>query len=107
MPTRFKQRFTRAALPLALTAMGTAAVSAQDLILEEVVVTAQKREQSLQDVPISVTAFTANVIDRAGITDFSDYAMKTPNLGFQERGNRADTKFSIRGITNIGSQDGG
>jgi iron complex outermembrane receptor protein len=74
------------------------------LTLEEVVVTAQKREQSLQDVPVSVTAFTAQTIDRAGIRDFSDYAVKTPNLGFQQRGSRADTRFGIRGITNIGGQ---
>ncbi len=80
------------------------AQQATGLMLEEVVVTAQKREQSLQDVPVSITAFTAGAIDRAGITDFSDYAVKTPNLGFQQRGNRADVKFGIRGVTNIGGQ---
>ena len=74
------------------------------LVLEEVVVTAQKREQSLQQVPISVTAFTEKAIDRAGIVEFADYAVKTPNLGFQEQGNRANTKFGIRGVTNIGGQ---
>jgi len=72
--------------------------------LEEVVVTAQKRAQSLQDVPLSITAFTAETIDRAGITDFSDYAIRTPNLGFQEQGSSANTKFGIRGVTNIGGQ---
>jgi len=73
-------------------------------VLEEVLVTAQKREQSLQDVPLSITAFTAATIDRAGIRDFSDYAVKTPNVGFQQRGSRADTRFGIRGITNVGGQ---
>ncbi|MEQ9395714.1 TonB-dependent receptor [Haliea sp.] len=73
-------------------------------MLEEVLVTAQKREQSLQNVPVSVTAFSAETIERAGIRDFEDYAMKTPNVGFQQRGSRSDTKFGIRGVTNIGGQ---
>ncbi|MCB1843337.1 MAG: TonB-dependent receptor, partial [Halioglobus sp.] len=74
------------------------------LVLEEVLVTAQKREQSQQDVPLSITAFTAETIDRAGIADFSDYALKTPNLGFRQGGSRADTRFGIRGVTNVGGQ---
>ena len=108
MRTHTKNPFAFSTLALALSATATltgpAYAQSEQLVLEEVIVTAQKREQSLQDVPISVTAFTADVIDRAGITDFADYAMKTPNLGFQQRGNRAETKFSIRGITNIGGQ---
>ncbi|WP_188109619.1 TonB-dependent receptor [Pseudohalioglobus sediminis] len=100
-------RFSLKTLCLAVAAAASAQVAAQSdapLALEEVVVTAQKREQSLQDVPVSVTAFTEDVIDRAGISDFSGYAIKTPNVGFQQRGNRADTKFGIRGVTNIGGQ---
>lgn len=104
MNTKPLNLFAKSALALAVATSG-AVVSAQEtLVLEEVVVTAQKREQSLQDVPVSVTAFTADVIDRAGISNFSDYAIKTPNLGFQQRGTRADTKFGIRGVTNIGGQ---
>lgn len=74
------------------------------LVLEVVRVTAQKREQSLQEVPVSVTAFTADVIDRARIDNFTDYAVKTPNVGFQQQGSNADTRFSIRGVTNVGGQ---
>lgn len=99
--------FNLKTLCLAVAALGAGQATAQgdnSLALEEVVVTAQKREQSLQDVPVSVTAFTEDTIERAGINDFSAYAIKTPNLGFQQRGNRADTKFGIRGVTNIGGQ---
>jgi len=74
------------------------------LVLEEIVVSAQKREQLLQEVPVSITVFDARTIERAGINDFADYAIKTPNVGFQQRGNRADVKFGIRGVTNIGGQ---
>ncbi len=99
--------FARSTLAIAIAATTFSATAQQTdsgLVLEEVIVTAQKREQSLQDVPVSVTAFTADVIDRAGITDFADYAIKTPNVGFQQRGNNAETKFGIRGVTNIGGQ---
>ncbi len=106
----------RTALFLAITCAITSPVIAQDpatedpayqvdeLMIEEVFVTAQKRVQSLQDVPISITAFTNAEIERAGIREFSDYATKTPNVGFSQQGNRASTKVAIRGITNIGGK---
>ncbi len=74
----------------------------EGIFIEEILVTAQKREQNLQDVPISITAFDADTISRAGIREFTDYARKTPNVGFSNRGNRATTKVGIRGVTNIG-----
>ncbi|MDJ0712098.1 MAG: TonB-dependent receptor [Woeseiaceae bacterium] len=78
--------------------------STADAVIEEILVTAQKREQSLQEVPISITAFSAATIERAGIREFADYASKTPNVGFSTRGNRSTTKVGIRGVTNIGGK---
>lgn len=49
-------------------------------LLEEVVVTAQKREEDLQDVPISVQAFGAETLDALGIFDTSDLQFVTPTL---------------------------
>jgi len=49
-------------------------------ILEEVVVTAQKREQSLQDVPVSVTAFTGDAARELGFVNSVDIAAQTPNM---------------------------
>lgn len=72
--------------------------------LEEIVVTAQKREQSALEVPITITAFSAEAIERAGIESFEDYATLTPNIGFTRQGNRAYTKVAIRGVTNIGGK---
>jgi hypothetical protein len=50
--------------------------------VEEIVVTAQKREQLSQDVPIALTAFSAQTIQFRGIEDMSDLAMQTPGLQF-------------------------
>ena len=67
--------------------------------LEEVVVTAQKREQSLLDVPTSITAFSASDIEASRLQRFSDYALRAPNVGFSNpSGDRSDVRFSIRGI---------
>ena len=50
------------------------------LALEEVIVTAQKREQGLQDVPISIIAFSGERIDDAGITGLQELTLYTPNI---------------------------
>ena len=65
--------------------------------VEEIVVTAQKREQLSQDVPIALTAFSAQTIQFRGIQDMSDLAMQTPGLQFGlDTG--ADQQIYIRGI---------
>jgi len=51
-------------------------------LLEEIVVTAQKREENLQDVPISVQAFSAETLDAKGITNAVDLQMATPGLSY-------------------------
>ncbi len=68
-------------------------------VLEEVIITAQKREQNLQDVPISVTAFTGAQMEALGVTNSFDIAAFTP--GVHISGNLAgqNTQFSIRGVT--------
>ncbi|MCY4337659.1 MAG: TonB-dependent receptor [Gammaproteobacteria bacterium] len=68
-------------------------------VLEEVVVTAQKREQSLQDVGIAITAFTGEQMNVLGIEESFDIAAFSP--GVHISGNLAgqNTQFSIRGAT--------
>ncbi len=72
--------------------------------LEEVVVTAQKREESLQETPIAVTAFTARSLENKGIDDISDVANFTPNLVFDTTspigGLSSGAAVFIRGIGN-------
>ncbi|MEH6590966.1 MAG: TonB-dependent receptor [Halioglobus sp.] len=72
--------------------------SAQDrLVLEEVVVTARKRQESLQQVPIAVTAFTETQIQRAGIQRPGDFIALTPNVTMVNTVNAGDTQVTIRG----------
>lgn len=73
-------------------------------VLEEVIVTAQKRAQGLQDVPISISAFSGDKIKDAGIPDFEELSTYIPNFSVSE--NTIGDTISIRGI-NSDSQAGG
>lgn len=76
--------------------------------LEEILVSAQRREQSLTKVPISISAFTAAAIENNQIEDVEDYVAKAPNLSISTGETRAGNVsasshgLSIRGISNIG-----
>ena len=73
--------FRRVAVPAIATlaaALSSAGVIAAEL--EEVVVTAQKREQNVQDVPIAITAFTASALQTHGITDVAKMGNFVPNV---------------------------
>ncbi len=71
--------------------------------LQEVIVTAQKRSESEQTVPMSITTFSASALQQKAITDFFDYATKGPNLAFAPTGDGVGTArtISIRGISGI------
>src|SRR5262245_50952068 len=69
-------------------------------VFEEVIVTAQKREESIYDVPVAISAFTPETIERQGITDLTDIGKFVPNLnitGFSA-GHTASQNPFIRGI---------
>jgi len=83
---------------------GAEAEEAEEPLIDRISVTAQKREQDIQEVPISITAFTEQEIDRLGIDEFIDYASRSPNVGFSQQGNRAFTRMGIRGVTNVGGR---
>lgn len=72
--------------------------------LEEVTVTARKREESLQDVPISITAFSADAIEKANIYDIRDVVKLSPNVNFQSTGGNGTGRFMpnliFRGLQN-------
>lgn len=67
--------------------------------LNQVTVTARKREETLQDVPIAVTAYTAEALDRLDVEDISDLGAFTPNLTiYAARGSTSTVTAYIRGI---------
>jgi len=74
---------------------------AQSGVLEEVIVTARKREEAIQDVPVSVTAFTGNQLRDAGITNLKDLGYQTPGLQVDQS---SSAQIWIRGI---GQRDDG
>ena len=68
-------------------------------MLEEVIVTARKREEGMQDVPLSVTAFNSSQIDALKVRDLNDLSVGMPNVTLQDVGtSRGTANFSIRGL---------
>ena len=83
---------------LALSAaVASLSMTAWGQTLEEVVVTAQKRTESLQDVPISVTAISGEQVATASIRSFSELGAYVPNFSVSE--NAVNTIISMRGIS--------
>lgn len=78
-----------------------AALAQETSRIEEIVVTAQRREQNLQDVPISISAFSSEAIEKNMFSDVSEYMTRTPNASFITNGARSYRQVSIRGITNF------
>jgi outer membrane receptor protein involved in Fe transport len=75
-------------------------------VLEEIIVTAEKRSENLQDVPISVVAINAQQVQDAGITNIRNLAILTPGLTVTSEGNEAITTARIRGIGTVGDNPG-
>lgn len=73
---------------------------AGDTTGNEIVVTATKREQTLQDVPVAVTVTTAETIERAQIRDIRDLSTVVPSLRVNTLQSSANTNFYIRGFGN-------
>lgn len=68
-----------------------------------IIVSAQRREQSLQDVPISISTFSADEIEKSNITEAKDYLAFAPNVSFTEDGESGNRSIniSIRGVSNV------
>jgi iron complex outermembrane recepter protein len=90
-------------LAVAAAAHAATETTSQSGGLQEVIVTAQKRSESEQTVPMSITTFSATTLQQKAITEFFDYATKVPNLAFAPTGDGVGTArtIAIRGITGI------
>jgi outer membrane receptor protein involved in Fe transport len=67
--------------------------------IEEVVVTARKREEALTDVPLSVEAFSSEDITEKGLNDIAALASQSASIKFDVGTARSDTRLSVRGIS--------
>ncbi len=74
---------------------------AQQVGVEELVVTSRKREENLQTVPLAITAFSAETLERAAITSLSDVAHATPGLTFVQFGEGRLALPVVRGLTPV------
>src|SRR5690606_13259262 len=97
----------RAAVAAALASAATAEVGVaqegSNLALEEVVVTATRREQNLQEVPVSIVAITGDNLELQGLDSLEDVGNYIPNLNIQGGGGgTSQPQFRVRGLPNVG-----
>ena len=92
---------TAIALAAPVPALGQDAApdAGADLGLEEIVVTARKRDESLIDVPVSITAFSETEIQSAGIARPQDFVALTPNMTMIQTQNQGTSFIVVRGIS--------
>jgi iron complex outermembrane recepter protein len=113
MRTRFRPKHLAVASGLLVTSMSSLALGAEEAAgpaaepgsnaatgVEEIVVTAQRKAESLSRVPLSVTALTQQSMDEANVRSLSDIQQLTPGLQFSPAAGAAGTSsISIRGIS--------
>jgi iron complex outermembrane recepter protein len=100
---------SKLALCVALAIGSTSQVTlAEDnlLALEEIVVYAQKREQSIMEVPIAVSTYNGDAIEQAQVRDVGDLQQLAPSLSVNTSSGSSDTSFTIRGIGTAGNNAG-
>ena len=87
-----------------LLAMCFSALMAGNAIaqIEEIVVTAQKRPENIQDVPISISAFSGDFLEDSGIDTLQDLGPYTPNLFLSQSSQVANQRIIIRGVGSVG-----
>jgi outer membrane receptor protein involved in Fe transport len=100
------KRFPIVGLAVSLTLLTGTAVAQDSEGLEEIVVTATKREQTLQDVPVAVSVTTVETINKASIQDVSDLASIIPSLRVTTLQTSTNTNFIIRGFGNGANNPG-
>ncbi|HZF16394.1 MAG TPA: TonB-dependent receptor [Steroidobacteraceae bacterium] len=89
---------------VALAAAGLAAftappLKAQTSTIEEIVVTARKRDESFRDVPVTINVFTENMIQQAGIQKPGDFIALVPNMTLVETQNAGNAFVVVRGVS--------
>ena len=74
--------------------------------IDDIIVTAQKREQNLQDVPIVVTSLSQETLQNAGVRDIKDLQILTPGMTVTSTSSEASTTARIRGVGTVGDNPG-
>ncbi|MFN4287967.1 MAG: TonB-dependent receptor [Brevundimonas sp.] len=105
---RLSRRLQYTASAVVIAAFAAGAAQAQDgpTTVDEIVITAQKREQNLQDVPIVVTTLSQELLEGAGVRDIKDMQILTPGLTVTSTSNETITTARIRGVGTVGDNPG-
>ncbi|SDM74187.1 TonB-dependent receptor [Maricaulis salignorans] len=104
MPSTKRTILFAAASVIALT--GAQAVAQESRSVDIITVTAQKREQGIQDVPVAVTAYGETQLTNAGVHDLKDLAIISPGLNVTSTTSEFVTTARIRGIGTVGDNPG-
>jgi iron complex outermembrane receptor protein len=88
-----------ALLALVSMVLSDLALAQEGSVMEEIVVTARKRDEAFRDVPVTVNVFTAQTIQAAGIQRPADYIAMVPNMQLVETQNAGNAFVVIRGIS--------
>jgi iron complex outermembrane recepter protein len=104
----FKSKKLAVAISLLAGSYSFASYAEQDenLALEEVTVYAQKRAQSILEVPVSVASYDADLLDQAQVRDLSDLQQVAPSLVFNSSTGATQSIMTIRGIGTAGQNSG-
>ena len=100
-PVFLKSCMTSLAIILAVAETSSIAQAQQqesEFILEEIIVTARRRSESLQDIPGTVTALTKTTLERAGVQRAADFIALTPGVTMVDAAEVGDAQVNIRGI---------
>jgi iron complex outermembrane receptor protein len=97
--TRHPQISTLTLIGALATAALPSTVNASDFAIEEVIVTAQKKAESLQDVPLSVSALSSNELGVLKLHDSTEIAAQVPNVQVATPYSDSQPAFSVRGIS--------
>ncbi|MFT5766984.1 MAG: iron complex outermembrane receptor protein [Halioglobus sp.] len=92
---RFRQSTIAAAVAFACS-VSQGSLAQGTMALEEVIVTAQKRSESVQEIPLAITAMSSDMLEARGITDIASLSSSVPAMHFGQSG--SNTRITIRGI---------
>ncbi|MEM6514422.1 MAG: TonB-dependent receptor plug domain-containing protein, partial [Pseudomonadota bacterium] len=86
------------AIPVAVSAVPTAAIAQEDDIFEEITVTATRREGSVQDVPINIAAVDGARLEEQGFNNIADVLAYVPGINAVDQGGRNGNETIVRGL---------
>ena len=96
------QRITKLIILGVVTSILAFGAAAEELAIEEVIVTATKRAENVQDIPVAISVVDAETIEAMGISSYTDISKISPSLTINQGDWATNSSFSLRGIgTNV------